>query len=225
MICIDINRQELELELGRKLVAKKFPEVAAKIEFVHPEDFKESETGDLAISFDSFEHVMDPAKVLRDCRSWLRAGGKLWVSSLGWYNYMASHCRWHIPIPWCQVLFSEKAIIRTIQTLIREPDYVPNMWERAEGVGRWDNVTTLKYRPGEPMNMLSLRQVKRLMKQSGFRVEFTVHGFSGRANPLARGLAFLSKVPVLNEIFHSSYSAVLTKAESDRPIGSLSRAA
>jgi hypothetical protein len=136
----------------------------------------------------------------------------LWIGSIGWYHYLASHCAFHIPIPWSQVLFSERAIIRTIQAVVREPGYVPNVWERLEGIERWDKVTTLKERPGEPLNMLSLRRVKAVLKASPFELsEFTVHGFGGRSHPAARAVSWLAKVPVARELFHTYYTAVLTK--------------
>jgi hypothetical protein len=126
---------------------------------------------------------------------------------------MASHCTGaHIPIPWCQVLFSETAIIKTIRRLLRSPGYLPNAWERREGLGRWDNVTTLKDRPGEPLNMLSLRQIRRVLRDSSFELlQFRVFGFSGRANKLARLVSPLSSVPLLRELLHSYYTALLLK--------------
>jgi hypothetical protein len=48
---------------------------------------------------------------LNQCFRWLRLGGVLWVGSIGWYNYMASHCLEHISIYWNQVFFSERALI------------------------------------------------------------------------------------------------------------------
>jgi hypothetical protein len=126
---------------------------------------------------------------------------------------MASHCvGTHIPIPWCQVIFSEKAIIKTIRTLLHSPGYVPNVWERLEGLDRWDHVTTLRDRSGEPLNMLSLRQIRRILKQSPFdEKEFRVEGFGGKSNPLARFASPLAKVPVLDELMHSYYTVLLVK--------------
>ena len=168
--------------------------------------------GDVAILFDSFEHLTDPSSVLKQIDGWLAPGGRVWISSMGWYNYMASHCTGHIPIPWCQVLFSESAIIKTIRTLIRSPGYVPNVWERMEGLDRWDNVKTLRDRPGEPLNMLSLRQIRRILKHSPFEVSrLKVVGFGGKSNRYSILASPLAQVPVLEEFFHSSYVAVLAK--------------
>lgn len=212
VVCIDINRQELAA--GSRIFAEKFPGLLGRVEFVHPDEVGSLGFADLAILFDCFEHLVDPPSVLRQCYDWLRPDGLLWIGSFGWYHYAASHCLGHVPIPWCQILFSERAIIRTIQKVVRAPGYVPNFWEKTEGIGRWDPIETLKDRPGEPLNMLSLRAVRKCLRGCPFEMsQFRVHGFSGRSNPLARPFSILSKIPVLNELFHSYYTALLTKRD------------
>jgi SAM-dependent methyltransferase len=214
VVNIDINQQELEA--GRAIVNDRYPSVAGQIDFRHPDDVSK-ESGDVAILFDSFEHLLNPGEVLRQIHGWLRSGGFTWIGSIGWYNYMASHCTGsHIPIPWCQVIFSETAIIKTIRKLLRSPGYVPNVWEQMEGLGRWDDVTTLKDRPGEPLNMLSLRRIRRLLRESPLDlVKFKVFGFSGRRHKLAALSSWLVRLPVLEEFLHSYYTALLVKAVHD----------
>jgi hypothetical protein len=65
--------------------------------------------------------LVDPQSVLKQIGSWLRRGGAVWIGSIGWYHYLASHSLGHVPIPWCQLFFSDRAIIRTIQSVMREP--------------------------------------------------------------------------------------------------------
>jgi SAM-dependent methyltransferase len=210
VFCIDINQKTLEN--GKMVLQRKFPHFIERIQYIHPDQLKRSDFADLAILFDAFEHLVDPDFVLRQSYGWLRPGGKLWLGSIGWYHHAASHCNSHVPVPWCQLVFSESAIIRTIQSVIREPRYVPNVWEKTEGITRWNNVRTLKDRPGEPLNMLSLRKVRQVLRTSPYQLsEFRIYGFSGRNNPLARAFSFLSKVPGMNEVFHSYYTAILTK--------------
>lgn len=210
VICIDINDQELSA--GRELVANQFPQHTGRIAFCRPERVAENGTADAAILFDMFEHVENPSALLTQCLEWMKPGARLWIGSVGWYNYMASHCLGHIPVPWCQLLFSEKAIITTIQRIVRRSDYVPNFWERHEGLDRWDGVTTLKNRPGEPLNMLSLRRIRQILRASKFEVlSFNVHGFTGKVNRVARFASQLARVPLLEEVFHSYYTAVLRK--------------
>jgi 2-polyprenyl-3-methyl-5-hydroxy-6-metoxy-1,4-benzoquinol methylase len=208
---IDINRQELAA--GTNALQKHSPHRISQIDYKHPDEMTVEDRGHVAILFDSFEHLVDPAIVLRQAYDWLHPGGQLWIGSIGWYNYMASHCTGsHIPIPWCQLIFSEQAIIKTIRKLLRRQDYIPNVWEQLEGLGRWDHVTTLRDRPGEPLNMLSLRQVRRTLEDSQFKlVDFRVRGFGGNKNKLAKYFAPLARIPILDEVLHSYYTALLVK--------------
>jgi len=210
VINVDINRQELSA--GKEILQKRFPSYVGRIDFCHPADLGRKVVADVVILFDVFEHLTQPSLVLDECYGWLKPHGHLWIGSIGWYHYFASHCHGHIPIYWSQVIFSERAIIRTIQSLLHDPDYVPNIWERLEGLDRWDKVQTLKDRPGEPLNMLSLAQVRKILRDSRFEVsEFRVHTFSGSRSKLAGKCRWLTRIPVFNELFHSYYTAVLRK--------------
>ena len=102
---VAITRQELAaLEA---ILHERYPRRASQIRYRHPDDMVEAKNADVAILFDAFEHLVEPDVVLRQVHEWLRPGGMLWVGSIGWYNYVASHCTsGHIPIPWCQVWFS-----------------------------------------------------------------------------------------------------------------------
>ena len=209
VINIEINCQELKA--GQDILKKEYPSRVSQVEFRHPDDM-DGVVGDVAILFDCFEHLTDPLTVLNQIFEWLPNGGLVWIGSMGWYNYMASHCTGTIPIPWCQCLFSEQAIIKTFRKLLHSPSYKPGIWDQIEGLDRWDKVSTLKERPGEPLNMLSLRQIHRILKDSPFKVRsFDIHEFSGNTNKLASLIAPLAKLPILQELFHSYYTMLLEK--------------
>jgi SAM-dependent methyltransferase len=207
VINVDINRRELET--GRALTRERFAHLTDRIEYRTPEEVEGLFDG--AVLVDAFEHLTDPKSVLDQIASWLRPGGTVWVGSIGWYHWAASHLI-DVPISWCQILFSEKALIRTVRTIFREPGYVPLVWDEIAGIEQWDRVERLRDRPGEPLNMLSLRQCRRIITESDFDVvRFDVHGFSGRSVPVARLVSLLAKVPVARELFHSYYTALLRK--------------
>lgn len=207
---IDVNRQELEA--GRAILSAQFPQYAARVEWCHPDDAPSGPLADTAVLVDCFEHLVEPAAVLKRLADRLRPGGCAWIGSFAWYHHAASHCGFHVPIPWSQVLFSERAIIRTIQRVVRQPDYELTFWERREGIQRWDQVRTLRDRPGEPLNQLSLRGVRRVLAQSPLRLEsFQVWTYSAAAGPLARALGGMARLPLFDELFHSYYTALLRK--------------
>ncbi len=215
VVNVDINRQELEV--GRKIVDDKYPELAHKIDFRHPDEMTSADHGDVAIFFDSFEHLTDPGAVLLSVHKNLVDGGKVWIGSIGWYNHMAGHISIYVPIPWCQVFFSEKALIKTIRAVMRRPDYTPTVWDRLAGMERWNSVETLRDRPGEPLNMLSLRRIRQVLAKSPFKVSsFKTFGFAGKGRGVSKLLAPLARVPLLDEFFHSYYTAVLEKEPADQ---------
>ncbi|MGD9524781.1 MAG: class I SAM-dependent methyltransferase [Gemmatimonadales bacterium] len=206
---VDINHEELRL--GREILDREHPAYSSRIAFLDPGQLSQRPTADVAILVDSFEHLVNPRAVLSQCAAALRPGGLLWIGSIGWYNYLASHCLGHIPIPWCQVLFSEADIISTIQALLRHPDYQPNYWERSEGIDRWDGITTLRNRPGEPLNQLSLRAIRRELQHPGFRlVRFKLHPLGARSG-IGGLVAPLLWVPGLDELLHGYYTATLER--------------
>ncbi len=207
--CIDINRDELQL--GAAIMQAEFPQYADRAKFYHPDDVPSHPGADVAVLVDSFEHLVDPSAVLAQCAANLAPGGVLWIGSIGWYNYMASHCLWHVPIPWCQVIFSETAILKTIRKLLRSPDYQPVFWEVNEGLDRWDKVDTLRDRPGEPLNQLSLRRIRKALRSSPFVIKsFTLYPPAARtiAGKLVRPLL---AIPVLDELLHGYYTTVLER--------------
>ena len=61
--------------------------------------------------------------------------------------------------------------------------------------------------------MLSLRQIRRIKHASPLELrKFRVYGFSGkRTTRLVALLSPLAKVPILEELMHSYYSALLVK--------------
>jgi SAM-dependent methyltransferase len=207
--CIDINREELRL--GEQIMRTEFPQYADRARFFHPDEVPAGANSDLAVLVDSFEHLVNPTDVLDQCAANLGPGGYLWIGSIGWYNQMASHCRVHIPIPWCQLLFSEEAILKTIRTLLHSPGYRPVYWEVVEGLDRWDNIHSLKDRPGEPLNQLSLRQIKRVLIHPAFEMKrFELHPIAEK-RLVGRVVRPLLKVPGLDEVLHGYYTAVLRR--------------
>ena len=207
--CIDINREELRL--GEKLLRAEFPQYVDRARFLHPADVPTGAGADLAILVDSFEHLVHPEEVLEACARNLATGGHLWIGSIGWYNYNASHCLGHIPIPWCHVLFSEQAILKTIRTLLRSSGYQPVYWELTEGLDRWDTIHTLRDRPGEPLNELSLRAIKQVLQHPAFdRTSFHLYPIAGQSI-LGRVVRPLLHVPGLDELLHGYYTATLQK--------------
>lgn len=206
---VDINRPELDL--GQRILARVAPTHAGQVHFAHPDELSGCLQADVALLVDAFEHLEHPREVLDLCARHLAPGGLLWIGSIGWYNYMASHCLGHIPLPWCQVLFSDRAIIDTIQALLRDPAYRRTYWDDSEGIARWDGISSLKDRPGEPLNQLSLRRIRRALRHSEFELQ-TFQLYPPREDRLIGAVIRpLLRLPVFSELFHGYYTAVLRR--------------
>jgi SAM-dependent methyltransferase len=70
-----------------------------------------SETADLVISLDAFEHFANPAAILEQMAQLLRPGGEVIVSfGPTWYHPLGGHL--FSVFPWAHLIFSEKALLR-----------------------------------------------------------------------------------------------------------------
>ncbi len=158
---------------------------------------------DLVLLLDSLEHVVSPLKILRLARKYVRPGGKVYFTTLGWYHHYGSH----MGIPFATVFFSDETIVNFTRWQIRRPDYKPTIWDSDPPTARWEGVYDLRDRPGEYLNKITIRQMKKLVKYSPFlRGRVVVLGFR-RAH--LRWLNPLRHVPILNEVFHSGVVGIL----------------
>lgn len=74
---------------------------------------------DLVVSFYTFEHLAQPEKALSECQRVVKAGGIVCVSFPPYYSPWGGHLTDWIRFPWCQVLFSEKALLRAVEKIDR----------------------------------------------------------------------------------------------------------
>ena len=138
---------------------------------------------DVAISLNSMEHFVEPEKNLQEIRDALVEGGKLLLSfGPPWWAPYGSHMYFFCPIPWINLVFSERTVMR-VRSLYRA-----------------DGLST--YSP--ELNQMSIRKFECLIEQSGFQVD-------RRKYHCVKGLNVLSKVPVLREIFINQVDVTLSR--------------
>ena len=69
------------------------------------------EAVDCVFSFDSFEHFDDPAQILRRMHSFLKPGGRVYVSfGPSWFHPLGGHA--FSAFPWAHLLLCESALVR-----------------------------------------------------------------------------------------------------------------
>ena len=141
---------------------------------------------DFVFSQNSMEHFPDPLKALNDMAQALAPDGQMLVTfGPPWFAPYGAHMHYFTMLPWVHLLFSEQ----TIMTVRKRYKH--------DGAMRYEDVEG-------GLNRMSVRKFRRLVKASGLRV------LRLTTEPV-KGQRFLSKIPLLGEMFTNHVTAVLVK--------------
>jgi SAM-dependent methyltransferase len=166
---------------------------------------------DVAICFDVFEHVSQPAAMLDECFRVLKPGGKLLIGTWGWYHPYAPHLWSTMPVPWAHVFVSERTLLRTCRRVYDSPWYVPTMHDLDESgakiAGRYEHEEISK----EYLNKLFVRDFEKLFRQSKFVYRVFPQHFTSR---YARWTKVFLRVPLVREFVTAYLCAVPTKEDA-----------
>ncbi len=214
VVGIDINKENLG-------VARKFAEIQTKrlgadhkvVSFkemsAYEMSFKEN-TFDVILADNVFEHFMKPDKVLEQSQKVLKSGGRLIVpifSSI--YSKYALHLKTGLKVPWTNLFFSEKTIVRALYRLAEDD---PSLFDAYPGL-RGIPTTVRDVRKYKDLNDITYKKFRLMAKENGFRVEsFKTHAPKG----IKLIAAFVRRVPFLRnsivaDIFSTGASAILVK--------------
>jgi 2-polyprenyl-3-methyl-5-hydroxy-6-metoxy-1,4-benzoquinol methylase len=158
---------------------------------------------DIVLLLDSLEHVVSPLKIIRLARKYVKPGGYAYFTTIGWYHHAGSH----LNIPFATVFFSDETILNFIRWMVCQPDYKPTEWDSDPPLARWEGLYDLRDRPGEHLNKITIRQMKKLVRYAPFRRGKVVP--IGFRDARLRWLNPLRHVPIVNEVFHSAVVGVL----------------
>jgi SAM-dependent methyltransferase len=203
VVGIDINAAELGD--ATRLAGELYPETRNLHFYVSKEDEQLASIGefDLVLLLDSIEHVVSPLKALRLVRKYLQQGGKAYFTTMGWYHHAGSH----MGIPFATIFFSDETILNFTRWQVSRPDYKPSPWDSDPPTARFEGVYDLRDRPGEYLNKVTIRQLKKLVRYSPFpRGKVVLLGFR---NARLRWLNPLRHVPIVNEAFHSAVVGIV----------------
>ena len=160
--------------------------VADRVVFAERLDPSMLGTFDVVISQNAMEHFDDPAGVLAEIKRALKPGGELLLTfGPPWYAPSGSHMGYFAPIPWMNLLFSERTIMRV---RARYRDDAATRYEEVEG----------------GLNQMTVAKFERLVAESGLVVKYRKYGS-------VRGIDVLGKLPVLRELFVNLITVVLAK--------------
>jgi SAM-dependent methyltransferase len=141
---------------------------------------------DLVISQNSMEHYPDPAGCLAEMVRALKPSGKILLTfGPPWHAPHGSHMHFFTRVPWVNLLFREKTVINVRRHF------------RDDGARRYEEVEG-------GLNRMTLRKFDRLLAGAGLRVLY-------RRNEGVKGLHFLTKIPVLRELFTNNIACELAR--------------
>lgn len=141
---------------------------------------------DVVVSCSSFEHFADPASILDVMRQRTKPGGRVIVSfAEPWLSPFGSHMDGFTRLPWVNVLFAERTVMR-VRSRFRSDG--ATCYEEVEG----------------GLNRMTIRRFERIVRESGMLVERM------RLFPV-KGLPIVHRVPVLREFLTSAVSCVLVR--------------
>ncbi|WP_348269074.1 methyltransferase domain-containing protein [Edaphobacter paludis] len=107
-----------------------------------------SETSDIIVSIDAFEHFKDPAEILRIMNTLLKPDGEILLSfGPTWYHPLGGHL--FSVCPWAHLMFSEDALIRWRSTF------------KTDGATRFSEVAG-------GLNQITIKKFEKLVAESDF---------------------------------------------------------
>jgi ubiquinone/menaquinone biosynthesis C-methylase UbiE len=211
VVGIDLNLRSLEWarKLAGRLSAHFGPSAYLPVEFLEMDAYRltfDDEAFDVVVSENSFEHFVHPEQVMREAFRVLRPGGTLLVpifSSI--YSKYGLHLKHGLKLPWANLFWSEKTIIRAMYRLAAER---PELYEFYPGLN------------GNPMHVRDLRKhgdlndiTHRKFKEMALRIGFEIDKF--RPLPTHFGLLIrmlpVLKNSILSDIYSLGATALLTK--------------
>lgn len=186
---------DLELEGAKEQIARRYPDVAEKIELVTTSGDLEEVAGrsfDLVISKDAMEHYPDPEGFVPRMTARVAFGGELAIGfSPLWKSPRGGHIYYMTKLPWAHLIFSEQTI----------------MAERRRFRPDEDAASFAAVRGG--LNKMTYARFRRLMAATGFEpVYFATNVGDSRAVKAMRQLA---KLRPLREYFTQSVYSIWRK--------------
>lgn len=141
-------------------------------------------TFDLVLSSSSFEHFADPEAELRNMRRAAAKDGSVIISfAEPWYSPFGSHMNFFCRVPWMNLWWSEKTLLRVRARY------------RNDGASRFEEVEG-------GLNRMTLARFIRIIRGSGMRVCWL------KLYP-TKGLPLVDKVPLIRELLVSAVAVQL----------------
>jgi len=148
----------------------------------------DSDRFDVIISQDAMEHFANPGAILATWHRVLRPEGRVYVTfGPPWYAPYGAHMHFFTKVPWVNLLFSERTVMR-VRSRYRQ-DGATHYHEVEGGLGK-----------------MTVGRFERLVQRSGFRLEWS-------KRDTVKGLP-VSRIPLVRELLTNNIAAVLSLTSS-----------
>lgn len=169
---------------------------------------------DAVLTFDVFEHVREPARVLQECHRVLKDKGMAFIVFPSFYQPIEHHLGMVTLFPGIHWLFSGKTLIEAYRQIIDERGPAAQWYQRrSPGLEPWERCHTI--------NGLTMGKFERLIRDGGWeiarqpRIPFGLIGRNAAKKPWIGALAALTYpatfIPGLRELLQHRATYILQK--------------
>jgi ubiquinone/menaquinone biosynthesis C-methylase UbiE len=184
VIGIDTNKKILE---KASINAKNHNISSQRLSFVRNISPDMLNNFDIAISHNSFEHFEHPEQILNEINSLLNNSGLVLLTfGLPWFSPYGSHMHFFCKVPWVNILFSEKTVMKV------RSNY------RNDGALKYEDVES-------GLNKMTVARFENIVSSNKLKVKMKHYD-------CIKGMNWLSKLPLLRELFINRITVVLCKA-------------
>ena len=183
VVGIDSNRRTLDIAIKNANELKISQNKISFIESISPEIIN---SFDIVISQNSFEHFPNPKQVLEEMKSLLNNSGKILITfGPPWFAPYGSHMHFFCKIPWVNILFPEKAVMKTRSHF------------RNDGATKYEDVES-------GLNKMTIKKFESIVSSCNLEI-------SNKKYTCVKKLNFLAKIPLLRELFINHVTVILSQ--------------
>lgn len=157
---------------------------------------------DVVVANDAMEHFADPEAALGEMARAVKPGGAVWIFFTPHFSPLGSHLYDYLYTPWCHLLFRRSGIESAVGVVLRRrfPE-----WSSAE-VERKREEIMRSY--DTDLNHMSVRRFRRMAS----RLRDLEVAYEELKPAKYRRLRFLTRLPVLREVFTGTVVCRLSRA-------------
>lgn len=147
---------------------------------------------DVVISQNAMEHFEDPETVLREMKRLVKDNGEIWITfGPPWLAPFGSHMYFFCRVPWLNILFSEKTVLKVRSRY------------RQDGAQRYEAVES-------GLNKMTVGRFERIASGSGLRIAYKKYN-------CVKGMDWLGRIPMVRELFINHITCILTTGIAPDP--------